>query len=513
VSHEFRTPLTLIIGPLEEILTREGNYTVMGKKLKMVYKNAHKLLNLINKLLDYRKVETGNMVLRVKEDNIVSFCEEIFITFKELAIRKNIKFGFHADHSVILTWFDKEKLEMVLNNILSNSFKYIGKGNAITITVKKQQEHNTEERIVIEIKDDGIGIPKDQLKYIFDWYYQADNKSPVSSGIGLALAKKLVYLHKGQIWVTSAEGQGSAFTIKLPIGREHFKSHEIVVDERSENLIALHEAVQLTEPEENGTEGTRKKGLKNVLIVEDDDDVRNFLKDYFETRYKVYEASNGKDGLTIAEEANLDLIISDVMMPEMNGVDFCKQIKNVIKTSHIPVILLTAKTSFTHHKEGLEIGADAYITKPFSPEMLGLTVENLLQSQENLIRFYRSCFIKNGNGAQIKEAVSLDEKLLQRVYDFVRANLENANVNLDDVCDELGVSRSLLYKKIKFLTGLSPVEYIRSLRLGEAASLLKSQKYKVFEVVYMVGFSDIKYFRQCFQKEFGYSPSSLLEKQ
>ena len=514
VSHEFRTPLTLMIGPLEEILTREGIYTPIGKKLKLVYKNAHKLLNLINKLLDYRKVETGNMLLRVREDDIVRFVEEIFITFKELAIRKNIGFEFHAAQPSITTWFDREKLEMVLNNVLSNSFKYIGKGNAISITVKKQDEAGASDNVLIEVRDNGIGIPKDKLRYIFDWFYQGSMAHPVSTGIGLALARKLVHLHKGQIYVDSTEGKGSVFIIKIPIGKEHLEPHEIVIDEGNENL--LHAAnPSLLDDEPDAVDNTHKKGLKSVLIVEDEDEVRSFLRQYFENEYRVYESSHGKEGLETACTHSPDLIISDIMMPEMNGIDFCKQLKKNIKTSHIPVVLLTARTSFSHHKEGLEIGADAYVTKPFSPEMLALTINNLLQSREKLRRFYRSSFIHDetkGNGSEKKELVSPDEKLLQRVYDLVKMNLDKPEFNLDSVCEDLTMSRSLLYKKIKVLTGLSPVEYIRSLRMSEAARLLKTQQYKVFEVVYMVGFSDLKYFRQCFIKEFGYPPSQLIEK-
>lgn len=508
VSHEFRTPLTLMIGPLEEILTREGTFTPAGKKLRMVYKNAFKLLHLINKLLDYRKIETGNLVLRVKEDNIVAFVEEIYITFKEMAIRRKINFEFHSEVPSILTWFDKEKLEMALNNILSNSFKYIGHGNSICIHIRQTDDPEGPAKVVIEIKDNGIGIKKEDLRYIFDWFYQGNSNHPLSSGIGLALAKKLVYLHKGQIYVSSTEGKGSLFTIKIPIGKDHFNEHEVVFDD--------HTGIVLSEPNPSiindvpeSEEGSHKKGLKSILVVEDDDEVRNFIVKYFERDYKLFEATNGKEGVEAAIEKNPNLIISDVMMPEMNGVDLCKEIKSNIKTSHIPVILLTAKTSFTHHKEGLEIGADYYVTKPFSPEMLNLTINNLFQSQENLKRFYRSMFIDRGT--EKKEITSPDEHLLQKLYEIVKANLDKPAFNLDHVCEELTMSRSLLYKKVKTLTGLSPNEYVRSIRLSEAAALLKTQQYKVFEVVYMVGFSDLKYFRECFTKEFGYPPSQLLK--
>ncbi|HEY9048181.1 MAG TPA: two-component regulator propeller domain-containing protein [Ohtaekwangia sp.] len=516
ISHEFRTPLTLMIGPLEEMVTREGSYTPTGRKLKMVYRNAHKLLSLINKLLDYRKIESGNIVLKVKEDDIVAFVEEIYITFKELANRKNIHFHFHASEPSLMVWFDKEKLEMVVNNILSNSFKYIGKGNEISISILKQvSEKWPQGKVSIKIKDNGIGIPKKQLSNIFDWFYKGDNTAPMSSGIGLALAKKLVHLHKGEIYVESIEGSGSTFSIKLPLGKDHFRPNEIIIDNSEDRFILGENGRQPYIPEiiseDIDDETSGKKGMRSLLLVEDDEDIRLFLREYFEKNYKILEAANGKEGLSLAMDHHPDLIISDIMMPEMNGIDFCKELKGNIRTSHIPVILLTAKTSLTHHKEGIEIGADAYITKPFSPEMLALTMNNLLQSRENLKRFYRNLFTAVPAGTAIAEPHSPDEKFLHSIYDLLKVNLDNPEFNVNELCEALNMSRSLLYKKVKMLTGLSPVEYLRSLRMQEAAQLLKSQKYKVFEVVYMVGFSDLKYFRQCFVKEFGYPPSEYIK--
>jgi ligand-binding sensor domain-containing protein/signal transduction histidine kinase/DNA-binding response OmpR family regulator len=515
VSHEFRTPLTLMIGPLEEMLTREGNVTPTGRKLKMVYRNANKLLNLINKLLDYRKIESGNILLKVQEDDIVLFVEELYITFRELAIRKNINFHFQPEQPSIPVWFDKEKLEMVLNNVISNSFKYIGKGNEIVISVQRQvSDKYPHGKVAIKIKDNGIGIPKKQVRHIFDWFHKGDNSGPMSSGIGLALAKKLVHLHKGEIFVDSVEGAGSTFSIKIPLGRDHFKPHEIIIDDNREKFLTDEVSVngQLLEPltgEDDDAAG--KKGFRSLLLVEDDDEIRTFLREYFEKAYRVSESKNGREGLDFAMAHHPDLIISDIMMPEMNGVDLCKELKSNIRTSHIPIILLTAKTSLTHHKEGIEIGADAYITKPFSPEMLALTITNLLQSRENLMRFYRNLFSNTSNGSTAQDMASPDEKFLHSIYDILKAHLDKTDFNVNELSDALNMSRSLVYKKIKMLTGLSPVEYIRTLRMQEAAKLLKSRKYKVFEVAYMVGFSDAKYFRQCFTKEFGYSPSDFIK--
>jgi ligand-binding sensor domain-containing protein/signal transduction histidine kinase/DNA-binding response OmpR family regulator len=519
ISHEFRTPLTLMIGPLEEMVAREGSYTPTGRKLKMVYRNAHKLLNLINKLLDYRKIESGNILLKVKEDDIVAFTEEICIAFRELAIRKNIHFTFHSEEQSILAWFDKEKLEMVINNIISNSFKYIGKGNEINVSIhKKISEKYPQGRVAIRIRDNGIGIPKKQLGSIFDWFYKGFSSGPMSSGIGLALAKKLVHLHKGEIYVESVEGSGSTFSVKIPLGKDHFKPGEIVVDTQDDKIL-LKEGEKNYQPVtelafESGDEDlSGRKGMRNLLIVEDDEEIRQFLREYFEKDYKILEASHGKEGLEITRDHHVDLIISDIMMPEMNGIDFCKELKSNIRTSHIPIILLTAKTSLTHHKEGIEIGADAYITKPFSPEMVTLTINNLLQSRENLKRFYRNLFTANTVAAPstAESSNSVDEKFLHSIHEILKANLDHRDFNVNELCDALNMSRSLLYKKVKTLTGLSPVEYLRSLRMQEAARLLKSKKYKVFEVVYMVGFSDLKYFRQCFIKEFGYAPSEFLK--
>jgi signal transduction histidine kinase/ligand-binding sensor domain-containing protein/DNA-binding response OmpR family regulator len=515
ISHEFKTPLTLMIGPLEEMLAKESGLTPTGRKLKLVYRNAHKLLNLINKLLDYRKIESGNIVLKVREANLVSFIEEIFISFKELASHKNIKFNFAPAEQEILTWFDKEKLEMVLNNLISNSFKYIGKGDEITITVSRQiSEKYPKGRAVIKIRDNGIGIPKKHLGNIFDWFHRGETSGTMSSGIGLSLAKKLVHLHRGEIFVDSVEGSGATFSIKLPLGKNHFKPEELMPDAKGEDLI---EALQSSLTVRDGTlqsaiedEVLNKKGFKSVLIVEDEEEIRQFLREYFEKSYRIFEAANGKEALEVASQVHPDIIISDIMMPEMDGIDFCKAIKNNIRTSHIPIILLTAKSSITHHKEGIGTGADAYITKPFSPEILELTVHNLLQSCENLMRFYRNLFTQE-NGNARKEGETIDEKFLHSIYKILKDNLDKPDFNVNELCDALNMSRSLVYKKIKTLTGLSPLEYVRSLRLQEAAKLLRTKQYKIFEVVYMVGFTDAKYFRKCFIKEFGFSPSDFIK--
>lgn len=510
ISHEFRTPLTLIIGPIEEMLSKEDSQSPTARKLIMVHRNANKLLNLINKLLDYRKVESGNVILKIRETDIIPFIEETYESFKDLAAKKNIRYNFQTEVPSVKVWFDSEKLEMILTNILSNSFKYIGTGNEIGLFVSTQlSDKYPHGRVCIRVKDNGIGIPKKHLGSIFDWFYKGDNSGLMNSGIGLSLARKLVHLHKGEIYVESTEGKGSTFSVKIPLGKDHFKPDEItiVTDEPSENNAALMSAAI-----DSDDDGPVKRAIPSLLIIEDDEEIRLFLREYFENEYKIFEAANGDDGLDMANTYHPDLIISDIMMPGKDGIEVCQILKSHMRTSHIPIILLTAKTSMVHHKQGIETGADAYITKPFSPDILALTIGNLLQSRNQLMMFYRNLFVGNGGGSATgNDLVSPDEAFLKTVFEQLSSNLDKPDFNVAELSGMLSMSRSLVYKKIKMLTGLSPTEYIRSLRLQEAAKLLRSHKYKVFEVVYMVGFSDLKYFRQSFAKEFGVSPSEYMK--
>ncbi len=295
--------------------------------------------------------------------------------------------------------------------------------------------------------------------------------------------------------------------MKIPLGKDHFASHEVIIEQN--NSLELDPDLQelIEEHDHEATTPHSKKGLKTILVVEDENEVRLFLKDYLSANYRIIEAESGQQALEIALASNPDLVVSDIMMEGMDGMELCHTLKHNIKTSHIPIILLTARSAHSHHKAGLETGADAYITKPFSPEILSLTVTNILQARENSKRYYRTLFFSDEKPTIVSE----DEKLLQTIVEVVKANMDKADLSVDAVSHELGLSKSILYKKIKHLTGLSPLEYIRSLRISEAAKLLRTQRYKVYEVVYMVGFSDVKYFRKCFIKEFGYPPSQLLE--
>jgi signal transduction histidine kinase/ligand-binding sensor domain-containing protein/DNA-binding response OmpR family regulator len=510
ISHEFKTPLTLIIGPLEEMLAAERAVNPAGTKLKLVYRNAQKLLNLINKLLDHRKIENGNVLLKVSHENIVAFVSEIYMNFRELSDHKNIRLNFYPETERIMLWFDKEKLEMVLNNLISNSFKYIGKGNEISIYVRRMTTPSQSEMLEIRIEDNGIGIPEKHVGNIFNWFYTVDTSGTLSSGIGLSIAKKLIDLHHGEILVESAEGQGSVFTIQLPAGNNHFAKDEVINIEAKtqpddEKIIEQDNGI------EGPDHGVIRRGVRTILIVEDDAEIRSFLAELLEKSYRLLQAADGRDALEIAANSRPDMVISDIMMPVMDGIELCKALKTNLETSHIPVILLTAKAGLVNQKHGIETGADAYITKPFSPDILLLTVHNLLQARERLIRHYKNLFAPTSVGSDGGQLISLDEKFLRSVHEVLANNMDKTDFNINEICEGLNMSRSVFYKKIKVLTGVSPLEYVRSLRMQEAAKLLRTKNYKIFEVAYMVGFGEIKYFRQSFIREFGLTPSEFMK--
>ncbi|WP_190300258.1 hybrid sensor histidine kinase/response regulator transcription factor [Rufibacter hautae] len=505
VSHEFRTPLTLMLGPLEDLVNKETT-SEAGKKLQMVYRNAHKLLTLINKLLDYRKAEAGSLVLKVQEEDMVSFVKEIYISFQDMASKKHIQYQLEVPEAPVQVWFDREKLEMVLSNLLSNAFKYLGEGNSITVALTLDNASAT-----VEVKDNGRGVPANQQKHIFDWFFQGDPVTPMSSGLGLALAKRLVLLHKGDIYVQSEQGTGATFGFKIPLGVEHLDAASMVSTEETALLPESKPVVSALPDVLSLDSGNHpKKGQRKILIVEDEEDIRKLLKYYLSEQFHILEAANGKEGLELALAHHPNIIISDVKMPVMDGIQLCRELKTNIRTSHIPVVLLTARTAFAHHKEGLDTGADAYLTKPFSPELLQIKIKNLLESQEKLKKFYLNLFNINSPQPE-KEANTVDEQFLKRIYEVLKENLDNSEFNVNDLAAALNMSRSLAYKKIKLLTGASPVEYLRTLRLQESAKLLKTGKYKVFEVACQVGFNDDKYFRQCFTKEFGCTPSEFVK--
>lgn len=512
ISHEFRTPLTLILGPLEQITGNLKASNVIYKQLKLIENNANRLLRLIDQLMDFRKFENNHLQLRAAEYNIVSFVEEIYISFKQYADLHKFNYEFVSEIDQQMVWFDRDKMERVIFNLISNAFKYTPDGGAIKVIVR-ELPHNVE----VSVVDDGIGMASQHLEKIFERFYEIDRHDKLSktkynkgTGIGLALAKGIVDLHSGNIKVKSKENEGSTFTIMLPLGNQHLKeiqksgnlSDKGQMNNDIDNLLPACTSEEISDPEYS-------KNTPIVLIVEDNTEVRKYMVQLFKNAYKVIIASNGKEGL---EEALLhvpDLVISDVMMPEMDGIEFCFQLKSNIKTSHIPFILLTARTSVSYKHEGLEMGADDYINKPFNVKELKIKAKNLITSRQKLKE-------KFSNGSIITPGeitvTSVDEKLLDKALKIAEDNISNENFDVAVFCEELGVSRTMLFTKIRAWTNLTPNEFMMVMRMKRAAQLLEQNKLNVSQIGFQVGFKNPKYFSKCFQKHFSETPSNYAKK-
>ncbi len=524
ISHEFRTPLTLILGPIEKLLSEITN-PKWKNQLQITMHNSQQLLRLINQLLDFSKLEAGRMLLRAKEDDIIPLIKGIVFSFMSLAERKRITLTFQTEQDSILVFIDQDKVEKILSNLLSNAFKFTSEGEMITVQVSKKFGRKgewlfapaAEEMVEIKIIDTGIGMAPEHLDHIFDRYYQVDDKGgEAGTGIGLALTKELIDLHHGKITVQSELGKGSTFIIYLPLGKAHLKKHEIIDEKGEEPIITVEKDDRLSdvkyrkqkiekEIQEIQQPKTKiRRQLPIVLIVEDNQDVRTYIRDFLESDYRVKEARDGVDGFEKATNTIPDLIISDVMMPNMDGFELCEKLKTDECTSHIPVILLTARASEKSKLEGLETGADDYIIKPFSTRELHVRVKNLIEQRRKLReRFSHESALKPKDIA----ITSADERFLQRVMDTIEAQIGNPDFGVYDFGRKVGLSHSQLHRKIRALTDRSPIEFIRTLRLKRAADLLKQHFGNVAEIAYEVGFNNPSYFAECFRKLFGKSPS------
>lgn len=503
ITHEFRSPLTLILGPLEDLLREPDIAYRIKKKLMLIYRNSNNLLNLINKLLDFRKVETGLMDLKVSNENIIQTIKEICFPFKEICLEKKIKFTLETETENIKAWFDADKLRIILNNLLSNAYKYTRESGEIHVRITSD-DNNTSVKIMV--RDTGIGIPDEHLPYIFDWYYRIGQQNqPAGSGIGLALTKSLVELHKGKISVESNSEIGTLFTVILSTDKNLFTPHQIS-SEFEQNSKKTEETFHLKPDTENiNSVKNENKHQKILLVIEDNADIREYIKDSFSNDFKVLDAPDGEKGLELSFKYIPDIIITDIMMPVIDGLEVCRRIKNSIKTCHIPVILLTARDTLTYKQEGYEIAADSYITKPFSMALLQSRVNNLIQSRKLLTNYISRSILFEPDQSHINLK---DEKFISDIITLVENHLSDKNLSVEFISSEFALSHSVLYRKIKALTGLSISEFIRGIRLKKAAQLLLSKQYSISEVAFLVGFNDIKYFRQCFRDQYKVLPSA-----
>ncbi len=514
ISHEFRTPLTLILGPLEQMLAEETGKTPTQKTVKMMQRNANRLLELVNQMLDLSKVEAGNMKLELMEVDILKSIRIYISSFSSLAEKKEIQYEQIVPAGALITWYDADKLEKILTNLLSNAFKFTPDGGTVSteVTVSKSND-----RIQISLKDTGKGISKDQLDKIFDRFHQVEEQGDpdrIGTGIGLALTKELVDLMHGEIKVDSTLGVGTSFTISIPLGKNHLGEDEFVLVENrlpksARDNKAMDESSDISFEGELEDELLEDSKYPVVLTVEDHSDIRVHIKENLEDCYQMIEASDGEMGLSKAIECIPDLVITDLMMPKMDGVEMCKKLKTDERTSHIPVIMLTAKAGIEDRIEGLETGADAYVTKPFNIKELRVRVKNLIEQRKKLReRFSKDIKLEPKDIA----ITSADETFLNRALEIIENQMENSEFEVRDFQDEMGMSRMQLFRKIKALTDYSPSEFIRNLRLKRAAQLMEKNYGNVAQITYKVGFNNLSYFAKCFKDLFEISPSEYLKK-
>ncbi len=511
ISHELRTPLTLILGPAQSLLDSGDIGKTFRDYALAISSNAQRLLRLVNQLLDFRKAESGNLKLEVSEGNLVRFIREIKLSFDALAEQMKIQFTLESSSPLIKLWFDRDQFEKILFNLLSNAFKNTSPGGAITIRV-----HESGSEVSLIVEDNGKGIKTEHFENIFQTFFSHDeDRSHAGTGIGLALTKSLVDMHHGTIDVDSREGEYSRFTIRLKKGSAHFHASEI--QHFSDDIESMDHYPSLLDTQLPPAEDepiAANEGLAHqprLLIVEDNEGVRSYIKSIFRTTYQVMEAEDGKQGWQAALEHEPDVIISDVMMPGMDGITLCRKLKSDVKTSHIPVILLTARTSLIFKVEGLETGADDYVTKPFNPKVLELKVRNFVRMRERMRGLFADKNVLNIEPRRIT-LTSADEKFMEKTMDSVERNMSNADYSVEDMGTDVGMSKMQLYRKLKALTNQSANEFIRTMRLKRAAQLLEQDQLTVAEVTYEVGFTDLPYFRECFKKMFGVTPSEYSRK-
>ncbi len=510
ISHEFRTPLTLITGTLESILEDTKTSARNYRKLLTINNNAIRLNNLITELLDFRKLEQGFLTLKVSEFRLGEFIDEIYQSFVEYAQYHQVDYRFKSPPESLALWFDKSQMEKVFYNLISNAFKVVDEQiGKVMIEVIEQPGY-----VDITISDNGPGMAPDKVSKIFDRFYQIDRvtgkTSGQGSGIGLALCKGIIAEHDGKILVNSQEGEGTLFTVRLKKGNKHYSE---------EQLAPAEEVIQVIEPpvilpydtDEVSETAELPENAPTILLVEDNAEARQLLVDIFRASYKLIEAEDGREGLKAALEHQPDLIISDVMMPNMSGTQMCAKIKRNVQTSHIPVVLLTARTAIEYKIEGIETGADDYLTKPYNIRLLRTRVKNLLQNRAIIQQKF-----KQDPQAEIKEVATntLDRKMMEQARDIIEKNIDNTEFDVNDFAREMGLGRTRLYAKIKGVTGQTPNDFILSTRLKKSAELLMGNpEMNVSEIAYAVGFSTPRYFSRCFRDHFGVSPSKYGVKQ
>jgi signal transduction histidine kinase/ligand-binding sensor domain-containing protein/DNA-binding response OmpR family regulator len=505
ISHEFRTPLTLIISPVEKLLN-ETKTEEQKSLLLIIQRNAYGLLELVNQLLDFRKLDVQKDTLNISVGDVVAFIKDICYSFTDLANRKSINFSFSTSVSEMRIEFDPEKMKKIVSNLLSNAFKFTPVNGKIDVNMGLIQHMNDDKQILkFTVSDTGIGIPAKDLERIFERFYRVENPENghlTGTGVGLHIVSEYVKLHSGDIGVESQLGKGSIFTVTIP-AKQHLQE-EIISQSKNKDIKTEEQS-----PEEEAIFEEQRRKLPLMLVVDDNEDFRNFISALFTDSYRILKAEDGEMAFQIILDKMPDLIISDVMMPKMDGFELCKKVKQDIRISHIPIILLTAKAGDENKYRGLESGAEDYIAKPFNMEMLSLKVARIVERQKKTREQFKSKVDITTNEVEI---TSMDEKFVKKAVALVEANISSSEFLVEDLCREMGMSRVYFYKKILSLTDKTPSEFIRFIRLKRAAEFLEKSQLFVNEVAFQVGFNDPKYFRKYFKAEFGVSPNEYKKK-
>ncbi|MBN2214506.1 MAG: response regulator [Bacteroidales bacterium] len=515
ISHEFRTPLSLIMSPIEEMLLQENMEEKNRDHLEMMYRNAIRLLGLINQLLDLSKIDAGKLKIELSEYDICKTIQMVTRSFAPLAERKKINYHVEIPGGKLITYFDRDKLEKIMTNLLTNAFKFTPEKGKISIIAKLNGDKKPG-FIEIMVQDSGRGIPSEQLDKIFDRFYQVEDSKrngKSGTGIGLSLTKELITLQYGTITVESKPGKGSIFIIKIPLGKDHLKENEYVIvnpDETKDDplIVKCRSSENKSMDDKDADADSMGADRPVVLIVEDNDDVRQHIAENFEKEYIIKQARHGREGWEMANAFIPDLIISDIIMPEMDGVALGKKLKSDVSTSHIPLILLTAKADIENKIEGLETGADDYITKPFNMKELVARSFNLVEQRKKLREKY-TCQVEMEPGKIIVK--SADERFLKRTIEVIEKNMGDCEFDVNNLFPEMNMSRMQLFRKLKALVNQTPGELIRNIRLKRAAHLIKQHFGNIAEITYEVGFNNLSYFAKCFKEKYGLLPSEFAK--
>ena len=508
ISHELRTPLTLILTPLQEIINKISDRWTRNQ-LEYIQRNANRLLHLVNQLMDYRRAELGVFELKAKKGNAHQLIQDNFLFYDKLARHKKITYTLHSELEDKEVLFDANYLELIVNNLLSNAFKYTESGQSITVTLKEENGW-----LLLQVSDTGIGIPINKQGKIFERFYQIESEH-VGSGIGLSLVQRLIELHHGRIELDSEENKGSTFSVYLPQDLSVYKPSELASNNEQneeEQVYSTNSKAMYfidTEKVENESveSGDKKRGT--ILIVEDNNEIRRYLSNGLADLFNTLEAGNGEEALEKLKDNEVDVIVTDVMMPVMDGIKLCKNVKQNIRTCHIPVIILSAKTDIKDQMEGLQMGADDYIPKPFSLAILTTKIQNMMRTRRRMLDKYAKSLEVEPEKITFN---AMDEALLKRAMAIVEKNMDNIEFSTDEFAREMNMSRSNLHLKLKAITGESIIDFIRKIRFNEAAKLLKDGRYTVAEVSTMVGFNTPSYFATSFKKYFGCLPTEYIKK-